>query len=181
MATEVSQPRYRVRHVRDVRVPLPDGAWLAADLFVPESIADLVGAPHPLAPPSSGGEGARRPAAAERFPGLLESLPYRKNDSSASRWDAHHYFAARGYVGVRLDVRGTGDSPGVARDEYTPQEQLDGCAAIAWLAAQPWCTGRVGMWGTSYGGFTPLPVAVPKPPALKGIPPHRATDDPYTD
>jgi putative CocE/NonD family hydrolase len=157
--------------MRNVRIPVRDGTRLAADLFVPEPIGDLAAAAER--------EAAEPPS--ERFPALLEYLPYRKNDGTADRWNAHHYFAARGYVGVRLDVRGTGDSPGTATDEYTPQEQRDGCDAIAWLAAQPWCNGRVGMWGTSYGGFNAIQVAMHQPPALRAIAPHVASDDRYND
>ncbi|HET6315324.1 MAG TPA: CocE/NonD family hydrolase, partial [Chloroflexota bacterium] len=145
-----------MRHVRDVRIPLRDGLWMACDLFMPDPM-----------------EG--------KFPALLELLPYRKNDYTATRWNAHHYFAARGYVAVRADVRGTGDSPGVARDEYTVEEQLDAVEAIAWLAAQPWCSGRVGMFGTSYGGFNAIQVAMRRPPALACIAPHAATDHRYAD
>jgi putative CocE/NonD family hydrolase len=93
----------------------------------------------------------------------------------------HHYFAARGYVGVRLDVRGTGSSEGVTGDEYSPAEQQDAVDAIAWLAAQPWCTGAVGMFGISYGGFTSLQAATHAPPALRAIIPMHASDDRYTD
>ena len=39
------------------------------------------------------------------------------------------------------------------------QEQLDGAAAIEWLATQPWCTGKIGMIGSSYGGFTAVQIA----------------------
>jgi predicted acyl esterase len=42
-------------------------------------------------------------------------------------------------------------------------------AAIAWLAEQPSLTGAVGMFGTSYGGFNSLQVAMRRPPALKAI------------
>jgi putative CocE/NonD family hydrolase len=78
-------------------------------------------------------------------------------------------------------VRGTGSSPGIAIDEYTARETQDGYEAVEWLAAQPWCNGRVGMWGISYGGFTAIQVAALRPPALKAIVPMYATDDRYTD
>src|SRR5262245_46833563 len=60
-------------------------------------------------------------------------------------------------------------------------EQKDGVDAVEWVAKQPWCNGRVGMFGTSYGGFTCLQVAMHRPPSLKAIAPMYATDDRYTD
>src|SRR5262249_61127468 len=94
-----------------------------------------------------------RPRAAERFPALVWYDPYRAAwDGSVSA--AARYFAERGYAFVNLHVRGTGNSDGVSRDEYMAEETQDGCDAIAWLAAQPWCSGSVGMLGASYSGFT---------------------------
>ncbi len=74
-----------------------------------------------------------------------------------------------------------GDSDGVIVDEYTPQEQRDVCEVIAWLAAQPWCTGNVGMTGISWTGFNSLQVAALRPPALKAIVTLMSTDDRYAD
>ena len=44
-------------------------------------------------------------------------------------------------------------------DEYSEQELQDAVDVIAWLAAQPWCSGTVGMMGISWGGFNALQVA----------------------
>ena len=66
-------------------------------------------------------------------------------------------------------------------DEYLPQEQADNVTAIAWLAAQPWCNGAVGMRGVSWGGFSTLQAAALSPPALKAIMPMCASDRRYTD
>ena len=92
-----------------------------------------------------------------------------------------HYFAGCGYAGVRVDIRGSGESDGVLPDEYTPQEQADCLEVIAWLAAQPWCTGAVGMMGYSWSGFNSLQVAALRPPALKAIVSGYASDDRYAD
>ena len=86
-----------------------------------------------------------------------------------------------GFAVCRLDLRGTGSSEGIALDEYNAQEQSDICAVIAWLAEQDWCTGKVGMYGTSWGGFNSLQVAMERPPALHAIVPIYASDDRYTD
>ncbi len=151
----VAEARYAISRERNLRIPMPDGTTLAADLF--------------------------RPDAPGRFPVVIEYLPYRKNDTTWHGWFGHRYLAERGYASVRIDVRGTGDSEGTALDEYCPQEQLDGVAAIAWLAEQPWSTGAVGMFGTSYGGFNSLQVAMHRPPALKAICPMYFTDNRYSD
>ena len=66
-------------------------------------------------------------------------------------------------------------------DEYPPAEQRDLAEVIAWLAAQDWCDGQVGMWGTSYSGFNSLQMACERPPALKAICAIYATDDRWTD
>jgi putative CocE/NonD family hydrolase len=121
------------------------------------------------------------PDAPGQFPAVFDYYPYRKDDLSAGNLRFQHYLAERGYAGIRIDVRGTGSSGGVASDEYSIQEQLDGVEAIAWMARQPWCTGAVGMFGTSYGGFNSLQVAMHRPPALRAICPMYFTDNRYTD
>ena len=93
----------------------------------------------------------------------------------------HPYLAGHGYAGVRVDIRGSGDSGGLLFDEYAQQEQDDGVEVIAWLAAQPWCNGAVGMMGISWGGFNGLQIAARRPPALKAIVTICSTDDRYAD
>jgi putative CocE/NonD family hydrolase len=110
------------------------------------------------------------PEGAGPVPALLEYLPYRKGDWTAPR-DAqrHPWYAAHGYASVRVDMRGTGDSEGIMRDEYTEQELRDAVEVIGWLARQPWCDGSVGMFGISWGGFNALQVAALAPDPLKAI------------
>ena len=115
-------------------------------------------------------------------PCVLEALPYRKDDLTATyRPEYVRLRDEHGYAVARVDLRGTGSSDGLAVDEYPAQEQRDLCEVIAWLAEQPWCTGAVGMYGTSYSGFNSLQVACERPPALKAICAIYATDDRYTD
>lgn len=147
-----------VREIENLWIPLADGTRLAARLWLPQD-AD------------------RSPV-----PALLEYLPYRKRDGTAER-DAltHPYLAGHGYASVRVDIRGSGESDGVLSDEYSQQEQDDALEVIAWLAAQPWCSGAVGMFGISWGGFNALQVAARRPPALKAIVTLCSTDDRYRD
>jgi predicted acyl esterase len=81
----------------------------------------------------------------------------------------------------RLDIRGTGSSEGVPQGEYTAQELDDLEVTIAWLAAQAWSNGKVGMYGTSWSGFNSLAAAMRRPPALKAICSIFASDDRYAD
>ncbi|MFI0859152.1 CocE/NonD family hydrolase [Streptomyces smyrnaeus] len=119
-------------------------------------------------------------ATSDPVPALLEYLPYRKSDWTAPR-DAqrHPWYAGHGYASVRVDIRGHGDSEGVPGDEYDAQELADGVDVVNWLAAQPWCTGKVGMFGISWGGFNALQIAAMAPAPLKAIVTVCSTDDRY--
>ena len=122
------------------------------------------------------------PAAAGKYPAILEFLPYRKRDGTAER-DAltHPYFAGHGYACLRVDMRGSGDSEGLLHDEYTQQELADAVEVIHWIAAQAWSNGRVGMMGISWGGFNALQVAALNPEPLKAIITLCSTVDRYAD
>ncbi|MDJ1133735.1 CocE/NonD family hydrolase [Streptomyces iconiensis] len=121
-----------------------------------------------------------RPVTDEPVPVLLEYLPYRLSDWTAPR-DAqrHPWYAGHGYASVRVDVRGHGNSEGLPGDEYDETELSDGIAVIEWLAAQPWSTGKVGMFGISWGGFNSLQLAARAPEALKAVVTVCSADDRY--
>lgn len=115
-------------------------------------------------------------------PAVLEFLPYRKRGGTERRDESNYpHFAAAGIAGVRVDIRGSGESDGVIDGEYTPLELANACEVIAWIAAQPWCNGSVGMMGISWGGFNALMVAALKPPALKAVISHASVVDRYND
>ncbi|MBC3192314.1 CocE/NonD family hydrolase [Pseudonocardia sp. C8] len=123
-----------------------------------------------------------RPDTAGPVPAVLEFIPYRLRDMTAVRDSVHHpYLAGHGIAGVRADLRGSGDSDGVLTDEYLPQELDDAEEVLAWLADQPWCSGRTGMMGISWGGFNALQVAARRPESLGAIATVCSTDDRYTD
>ena len=147
-----------VRVIEHILIPLKDGTTLAARMWLPD-------------------DAERNPV-----PAILEYLPYRKRDGTYER-DAltHPYLAGHGYAGVRVDIRGSGESAGLLLDEYSEQELADGVEVIAWLAAQPWCSGVVGMMGISWGGFNGLQIAARRPPALKAIVTICSSDDRYAD
>ncbi len=148
----------RVEVIEHAWIPMSDGCRLSARLWLPEH------------------------AQAHPVPAVLEYIPYRKSDATAVRDSTiHPYLAGHGYASVRVDMRGSGDSEGVMLDEYLPIEQQDCDQVIAWLAAQPWCTGKVAMIGISWGGVAALQAAVRNPPALATIVPVCASVDRYYD
>jgi uncharacterized protein len=160
LAIEPPSPSsYGVR-IEQAWIPMKDGVRLAATLYMPDGT---------------------KPG--EKFPALLEYLPYRKDDGTAAGdYSKHAYFARRGYVGVRVDIRGFGASEGVPPErEYSETEQVDGEQIIAWLARQTWCNGKVGMFGISWGGFNALQMAMRHPPALKAILALHATAELFHD
>ena len=123
-----------------------------------------------------------RAEGAGKVPAVLEYIPYRKRDGTLPRDEIMHaYVAGHGYACVRVDMRGCGDSEGLMQDEYTPQELADACEVIAWLAAQDWCSGAVGMMGKSWGGFNCLQTAFLQPPALKAVISVCSTTDRFAD
>jgi hypothetical protein len=156
-AVRTELPR-RVRSFETVWIPMPDGARLAGRLWLPEDADD-------------------RPV-----PAILEYIPYRRRDFTRERDSTMHpYVAGHGYACLRVDLRGSGDSDGVLADEYLQQELDDGVAVIRWLAAQRWCSGRVGMIGISWGGFNGLQLAALRPTPLRAIVTVCSSDDRYAD
>ena len=154
-----SPPAYGVR-MESAWIPMKDGVRLAATLYMPD--------------------GAKP---GDQFPALLDYLPYRKDDGTAAGdYPKNAYFARRGYVGARVDIRGFGASEGRPTDrEYSEQEQIDGEQVIHWLATQPWSNGKVGMYGISWGGFNALQMAMRNPPELKAIIATDATEELFHD
>jgi putative CocE/NonD family hydrolase len=98
----------------------------------------------------------------ERLPVIFSFTPY----VADTFHDRAMYFARHGYVFALVDVRGRGDSEG----RFAPfqNDGKDGYDVVEWLAKQPWCNGKVAMWGGSYSGFVQWSI-------LKELPPHLAT------
>ena len=148
----------KVETIEHVSIPMRDGCRLSARIWLPEE------------------------ARAKQVPAILEYIPYRTRDLKRDRdTQMHAYFAAHGYACVRVDLRGSGNSEGVLKDEYLPQELDDGVEVLEWIAEQPWCSGQVGMIGISWGGFNGLQIAARRPPQLGAVISVSFTDDRYAD
>src|ERR1700690_1399801 len=163
-AAPSTPPTYATMKKVQTSITMKDGVRLAVNLYMPDGA--LPGA-----------------KVEDKFPAILEYLPYRKDDWPLSRdWDLHSYWVRRGYVTARVDIRGTGSSEGATpAREYSDQEQQDGLEVIDWLSKQPWSNGNVGMMGISWGGFNAIQMAQRHPPALKAIIAICATEELFHD
>jgi len=157
------RPSDRLIVERNVRVPMRDGGWVAADVYRPRS-------------------DDRPPVllVASGYPKKLDYLPsnpaYRFRETSDFQWWVEH-----GYALVRTDARGTGESTEGTWDFFGPGEQRDLYDSIEWAAAQPWANGAVGMLGQSYFAQVQWLAAVNQPPSLKCIAPYDGLVDIYRD
>jgi putative CocE/NonD family hydrolase len=151
--------RYGVAETTDLPITMADGRILRATLHEPTD-------------PATG----RR--AAGPFPVIVWLTPYGKTVSAA----IDDRLVARGYLGVAVDVGGTGGSEG-ASQLFGPVEAGDSKEVVAWAAALPRSSGAVGMSGGSYLGITQLFAAAEVGPGspLKAIFPIAAAADPYRD
>jgi len=112
-----------------------------------------------------------RPVGDGPFPVVMERTPYLRFDTTSGIW-----WASRGYVYVKQDVRGRGDSDGVL-DMNAGQEE-DGYDAVEWAGTLPGTNGKVGMIGASNPGLYAWYAAIAAPPHLAAIAPAVATADP---
>jgi hypothetical protein len=142
MSAACSAPSFEVQVERNVMMPLRDGVRLATDLYFP----------------ARGGQ-----RVAGEFPVVLIRTPYDKLGHNGEGM----FYAERGYVAAMQDVRGRYESEG---EFYAfAHEGPDGYDTVAWLAAQPWCNGRVGTFGQSYEAAVQSALASLNPPHLAAM------------
>lgn len=131
-------------------VPMRDGVGLATDVYVPQK-------------------------AGEKFPLILLRTPYSRKTPDMET--SARFYATHGYAVAAQDVRGRFESGGTW--EPFLHEAEDGYDAIEYLAAQEWCSGRVGMLGGSYLAWAQFWAAKLKPPHLVTIIPSNVPADPF--
>jgi hypothetical protein len=146
-----STPVHDARLLHDRRVPARDGITLSADVYLP--------------------------LAAGPFPTIVQWTPYESTRERFVAWGA--WFAQRGYAAVVVDVRGRYESQGV----FTAWEHdgRDAQDTLTWAAAEPWCNGRIGTWGRSYGALVQWQLVHLGHPNLVCVAPHVIHDDYFWD
>jgi predicted acyl esterase len=156
-----SEPTYSVKVEKDIMVAMRDGVRLAIDVYRPDT------------------EG-------EKFPALLAFGFWGKDAQEAIGWLAdkpqqyyyspfwdgnmeamnYNFTVPRGYIHVIPDPRGIGNSEG--NGTFSPWDVYD---TIEWVAAQPWCSGKVGMMGPSSYSVFQIHAGLMKPPHLVALHP----------
>jgi len=126
---------------KNVKVPARDGIRLATDIHHPAVQGQPIQEPLPV---------------------LMERTPYDK--SLPARVEQAKFYTSYGYVVVFQDCRGRFNSEGTFT-KYV-NEGRDGYDTVEWLAKQPWCNGKVGTFGASYGTHTQASMACLNPPHL---------------
>ena len=152
MTTSFMGPHTSQKTEIDVTIPMRDGSRLYADVY--------------------------RPDTPDSVPVLLARTPYNKALPGARTGGIDMVRAvSHGYAVVIQDARGRYHSEG----EFTPfrNEINDGYDTVEWCAAQPWSTGKVGMFGTSYLGGTQWLAAMSRPPSLTATVPRMIGSDFY--
>ena len=111
------------------------------------------------------------PEGDEPFPVLLTRTPYNKDRGAR----AARRYVAEGYAVVVMDSRGIYAS----RGDWLPYttEARDGYDTQQWIGQQEWSNGKIGMYGTSYPGFTQLLPARFRSPYVKALVPIAAQSD----
>ena len=142
----------RPRELADLMVPMRDGVLLSTDIYLPEGVGP--------------------------FPVLLERTPYDKRGTNhgdftraepepRSKPEIARWFAEAGYAFVLQDCRGRFGSEGVFTKYLSEAE--DGADTLVWLLEQPWCDGRIGTLGLSYGAHVQNALACLDPPGLAAM------------
>jgi uncharacterized protein len=115
-----------------------------------------------------------RPRKEGKYPAVLVRMPYTKDSGFMTDYYMDPVRMARaGYAIVVEDCRGTGVSEGQYHQFLYDAE--DGYDTVEWAAAQPWCSGNVGMYGFSYLGCMQMIAALLQPPHLKAICPAQVS------
>ena len=159
---EETPPEYKIKIEKDVQVAMRDGVRLYTDVYRP----DVEG---------------------KKFPALLAFAHWSKNVNEAIDWMADYpqeyletpfwdgtleacdfnYLVPRGFAHIIPDPRGVGDSEGYGTKPWCNCEDL--YDTIEWIAAQPWCNGKVGMIGPSAYSIMQIHAGAVKPPHLVAL------------
>ncbi|MGA3252742.1 MAG: CocE/NonD family hydrolase [Mycobacterium sp.] len=169
----------------DVGVPTRDGTVLRINVFRKTDAKDNRARPvivsiHPYGKDDLPARRGKRWTYSKQYRLIRQPDPV--TFSSMTGWEAPDpaWWVPQGFTVVNADARGCGHSDGTGK-LLSLQEAEDTYDLVQWIAAQPWCDGRVVMLGVSYLAISQYAVAALQPPALRAICPWEGFTDAYRD
>ena len=151
MTATLSQPIHDVRFLYDLKTTMRDGVKLSSDVFLPKG----------------GG----------KWPVVFLRTPYETLHGPHIEWAV--WWARRGYACVIQDDRGRFESEGTFYAYH--DDGRDGHDTLEWIASQPWCDGKIGMSGRSYGGIVQWQLAPLRSPCLTALAPQVIMGDYFSE
>ena len=163
---------------REVRIPMRDGSYLAANLYQP----DVPGQFPVIMSMCPYGKDLHFTEFAPANPTIKAEYAHSQDKGPLLSWEAPNpeFWVPQGYVVLRIDERGIGHSPGKL-DILSESLKEDYYDAVEWAGTQEWSTGKVGLLGISYLAMSQWAVASLQPPHLACIIPWEGTVDYYTE
>ncbi|HEX8000795.1 MAG TPA: CocE/NonD family hydrolase [Pyrinomonadaceae bacterium] len=152
------EPPYKEITTSALYVTMRDGTKIAIDVLLPKDL----------------------PAAA-RIPALLNITRYWRAKESREPDNLQKFFVSHGYALIMVDARGTGASSGTWTMPWSKEEIEDYGKVVDWVVAQSWSSGKVGAYGSSYGGNSAQLLARLNHPAVKAVLPRHYEFDEFTD
>lgn len=190
---ELTEPDPDILIEYDVKVPLPDGTVLLANVFRSQKAAaedrplPVIMCAHPYDNhllPALGKTPFGGPPQQYR---VIPQGGDKPRFSTITSWESPdpNFWVPAGYAVVNLNLPGYGGSGGPAT-MMSDHQSKSYYEAIEWVAEQPWSTGAIGLSGVSYLAITQFHVAACRhyggpPKALKAISPWEGVTDLYRD
>lgn len=154
-----AEPQYKEIATQSLYVPMRDGTRIAIDVLLPKDLPT-----------------------ATKLPALMNITRYwRAPEDKRAPDNQQKFFVEHGYALIMVDVRGTGASFGRWTMPWSKEELADYGQVVDWIVAQPWSNGKVGAYGSSYGGNSAQLLAALNHPAVKAVLPRHYEFDEFTD
>ncbi|CAJ0547390.1 Ff.00g041440.m01.CDS01 [Fusarium sp. VM40] len=167
--------------IKNIDIPLKtyENGTLRANIFLPKDAAPFGNKTYPVIA-TYGPYGKDVPYGIFYKKSWEQLNPDMKSTHAAWETPDPAYWTSKGFIVVRADERGAGQSPGLldTMSRGTSEAFFD---VIEWAAEQEWSSGKVGLLGISYYAGTQWRVAARKPKGLAAIIPWEGMSDYYRD
>ena len=168
--SELPEPKYEIKVTKDVMVPLRDGVHVAIDVYAPDAEGSF---PVILCWGEWGKDSQDIVAWMNKTPQKYLDTPFWNGSLEGCDFT---YTVPRGYIHVIAEPRGLGNSEGVNLGDATLHDPKDIYDTVEWIAAQPWCTGKVVMMGPSSYSRAQLKAGQEPAPHLVALRPDEAPE-----